>query len=226
MPRPGKIYLALDVNYFDDPDIVELSDAAQLHDLRGMLLSKRLGTDGCLSLRQLERIAPDSGGDSLGDLTAMSIWTSEDGATFRRRNWLSWNDSAEQIEIMSRGGKRGNHVKWHVKGKKPPSAKCEFCVAEGLVSPGDRGARSGANRVGDRGSSLHNTDVDVDVDVDEETLADLSSAITTHPRAVAEHLEQRFATVDEARAELERGGCDERAIASVLALAPNLKKAS
>ena len=49
---------------------------------------------------------------------------------------------------------------------------------------------------------------------------------TVGTRAVADVLEANVATVEEARVELEAAGCDERTIASVLALIPKLRKAS
>ena len=222
MPRPGRLYLTLDVNYFDDPDIAELSDAAQLLDLRAMTLSKRLQSDGVLTFRQFQRLAPDSPptrGATIGELVDRGIWIDK-GDRLERRGWLAWNDSAETIAVMSRGGKHGNHIKHHVKGRKPPRADCEFCVMEGLVSPPTR-PDSPPGRHTDE-----DTDVDTDVDEYSPTLAAISSSSTHDPRAVAELLEEKVATVDEARAELERAGCDDRAIAAVLALMPNLRRAS
>jgi len=226
MPKPGKIYLTLDVNYFDDADIIELSDAAQLHDLRAMCLAKRAGTDGRLSRRQLERIAPDSGGESLGEIVEREIWSETEPGAFVRRNWLAWNDSAADIETMSRGGKRGNHVRHHVKGKKPPSAKCEFCVSEGLVSLPDRQA----TRPPDRQAISPPTpyiDVDTDEDIHENhhPLPNTEMEIED-PRALAERIGEQKATVEEARSQLEREGFDERTISVTLSLLPNLRRAS
>ena len=221
MPRPGRIYLTLDVNYFDDPDIAELSDAAQLLDLRAMTLSKRLQSDGVLTPRQFQRLAPDSPptrGATIGELVDRGIWIDK-GDGLERRGWLAWNDSAESIAVMSRGGKHGNHIKHHVKGRKPPRADCEFCVNEGLVSPPTRP---------DSPPGRH-TDADQtrpDADEYPTTLAAISSSSTRSLRAGAEFLEEKVATVEEARAELEAAGCDERTITMVLALLPNLKKAS
>ena len=120
MPRPGKIYLTLDVNYHDDPDVLELSDLAQLLDIRAMATIKRLQSDGRLTHRQLERIAPDSAPDSgelIAELIASPLWTEIDPGTFERRSWLSGTTTAADIETMSLGGKRGNHVKWHVRAR-------------------------------------------------------------------------------------------------------------
>jgi hypothetical protein len=224
MAKLTRIFLPLDVNYFDDPDIVELSDQAQLADIKAMLLSKRLQSDGRLTRRQFERIAPrlapDSEGESLGELIERGIWLDK-GDVLERRNYLAWNDSAESVEIMKRGGKRGNHQRWHVRGLKPPSAKCAYCVEEGLVSPPDSPPESG------RISPSIGIREDKRREYKTTTLADISSEAAIYsPRAVAEVLEKQVGTVEEARAALERAGCDERAIATVLALLPDLRRAS
>jgi hypothetical protein len=182
MAKPGKLYLQLDCDYFDDADILELSDLAQLHDVRGMAYSKRLQSDGCLTERQFARIAPDSPGDTRGELVGRGIWLDK-GDHLERRNWLAWNESAENIEAISRGGKRGNHVKWHVRGKKPPSSDCEWCVRDGLASPPESGASIGATRGEHRGDSLDREEIDVDVEAEvEETTT--SSANDLHGAVV------------------------------------------
>jgi hypothetical protein len=224
MPKPGRPFLTLDVSYFDDATVVELSDGAQLLDLRGMALAKRLQSDGSLSRRQLGRLAPESGGETVDELVSVGLWIDR-GDRLERRSWLEWNDSAETIAAMSKGGKRGNHLRHHVRGKNPkPNAKCEWCVEEGLVAPSPP-----PDVAPDRPPIAPRLAyIDVDPDSDRDVYAPPLAAITPtqvleQPRAVAARLEQQVATVGEARAELEAAGCDERAIATVLSLIPNLK---
>ena len=59
MAKPGKVWLPLDANYFDDPRVIDAGSACLLH-LAAMTASKRLLSDGRLTRRQLHRIAPDS----------------------------------------------------------------------------------------------------------------------------------------------------------------------
>jgi hypothetical protein len=125
MPRAGRNWVPVDVNYFDDPDIVELSDEAQLLDLRAMALVKRLQSDGRLTLRHFGRIAPESGCDFLGELVERGIWVNQ-GEVFERRNWLEWNDTAAHIARAAQDGSKGCHVRWHLSGKKRPSSECQF----------------------------------------------------------------------------------------------------
>ena len=172
MPRPGKIWLPLDVNHSDDPDVLELSDLAELLDLRAMAKAKQLGSDGRLTLRQFQKIAPDSPPDRpdvIGELLASPLWIDIGDGTFERRSWLDWNDTAEDIEAMSRGGSKGNHKRWHVRGTKArppkPDPSCEFCVADRLVSPPDSPPDSTA--ISDPIQVANpREDIDVDTDVD------------------------------------------------------------
>jgi hypothetical protein len=186
MPRPGKLFLALDNNYFDDPVVIELSDAAQLLDLRAMTLMKRLQSDGRLTLRQIDRIAPDSppeSGDLLGELTASGLWSEKSDGSYERRSWFDWNDTAEDIAAMIKGGLKGNHLSWHVRGRKGRPAKpdptCELCISDGLVSPPDSPT--------DRPPISHPTQEanrreDLDVDPDLDAYKDSNSCADTSDR--------------------------------------------
>jgi hypothetical protein len=150
MARPARQWIPLDCGYFDDASVIEMSDAAQLLDIRAMTLAKRLFTDGKLTLKQLERIAPSgtrSGADKpdetpdaraiIGELVEAGLWI-EDNGTYTRRNWGHWHTSADDIEQMSEGGRKGNHKRHHLgkDGNPPkPNPACTYCQAEGLIAP-------------------------------------------------------------------------------------------
>lgn len=145
MARPGRTFVPLDTSYFDDNRVVELSDGAQLLDLRAMCLLKRLQADGCLTQRQMRRIAPESGGEigaMIAELVDAGLWT-EDGETLTRRAWAKWNDSAADVEAMAEGGGWGNHLRWHVK-RGVVKDDCSYCTP-GFVG-GDSGGESPPNR--------------------------------------------------------------------------------
>lgn len=144
MPRRGRLFLPLDCGYFDDDAVVELSDLAQLLDLRAMVLSKRLGTEGRLTGRQLCRIAPRSVPESVpmtpdgtpivDELVHSSLWTADDNF-YVRRSWPAWHDSA----AAQHGGAKGNHLRWHAnRGIVDPN--CSLCI--GTESPTDSGRSS------------------------------------------------------------------------------------
>lgn len=143
MARAGRLYVPLDCGYFDDDRVVELSDLAQLLDLRALCLVRRLLSDGRLTRRQLERIAP-IGGD-IGELVASGLWA-EDAGTYVRSSWSTWNDSAADIATMSKGGVEGNHLRWHVK-RGILNPECPLCAS------GEIGGESGGDLAPDRGAN-------------------------------------------------------------------------
>jgi hypothetical protein len=106
---------------------VDLSDLAQLTDIRGMVLARRLLTDGRLPRRRLERLAP-IGTDAeviVAELIKAGLWT-EAGDSLIRRGWAEWNAAAGDIEVRSKGGTLGNHRRWHeAMGRVSPD--CPHC---------------------------------------------------------------------------------------------------
>jgi hypothetical protein len=152
------------VSYFDDGRVVELSELAQLLDLRAMTLAKRLQSNGRLSRRQLERVAPSGGdvGAMIAELVDVGLWT-EDGGGFTRSAWLAWNDSAADVETMSKGGIAGNHLRWHVR-KGVVKDDCPLCASGGVG--GDVGASQGSDE-----TRVAYSDPDLDGDVDPDSLS-------------------------------------------------------
>jgi hypothetical protein len=131
MAKPGRIYLQLDVNYCDDPDVVELSDLAQLLDIRAMSLSKRTRSEGRLTRRQLEKIAPGDPAEVIAELTASPLW-SEEGGIFERRSWTDWNEPSKDTQAKADGGTFGAHLRWHVQ-RGINKADCSHCVLDGSM---------------------------------------------------------------------------------------------
>ena len=139
MPRAGRNWVPLDTGYFDDRRVIELSVWAQILDLRGICMAKRLQTDGCLSPAQLRSIAPSSDTDSdtdesdlISELIEAELWEQAPDGSYIRRSWKEWNTSADEIAAKSAGGRLGNHRKHHVKTGNP-NHDCELCHEEGLV---------------------------------------------------------------------------------------------
>lgn len=177
MARAGKQWVPLDVNHADE--LVHLSPMARYADIVLMCLAKRLMSDGRLSEAQARsEIAYRIGGDIapiLAELRGDGLWTSDDG-TLTRHGWGRWNDTAAEVEVMSKGGSKGNHLRWHVKrGRVDPD--CSLCTAAEI------GGRSGTESGGDRGP---NRRVDIDIDVDGEIPSgDLHDQTVHSPRARA-----------------------------------------
>lgn len=141
--RPGRNWLPVDVNYSDDAAVAELSDLAQLTDLRAMLFSKRIQSDGELTERQLRRLVPESADDPdalVQELVDSSLWTCAEG-TYWRRSWAQWNDSASEVEAKAARGGYYAHLRWHVQ-KSLFKPECSHCQA-GVSMPTQRGTHMG-----------------------------------------------------------------------------------
>lgn len=133
MAKAGRLFIQLDVNWYEEWGHL-LSDEAALLWIVGACASKRMLSDGRLTMAQLRRVAPESQTSSPDRLQravtelceADEVPLEMDGQDVVYRGWAAWNDLASDVEAMSEGGRFGNHVKWHVK-KKKSSPDCEFC---------------------------------------------------------------------------------------------------
>jgi hypothetical protein len=120
-----RLYVPLDVNYADDPAIVEAGPDAELLYVRSLALAKRLEDDGVIHRGHLRRLAADlpavAAGvtaDTIADrLVATGLWaTHADG--WRIAAWLDWNASAAEIDAR-RTADRERKTAWR-KAKTDP----------------------------------------------------------------------------------------------------------
>ncbi len=133
MAKAGRLFVQLDVNWYDEWGH-QVSDDAALLWVVAMCACKRMILDGRLTTSQLRRIAPESLASTPARLDAAvsELCENEEAPITRDGNavvlhwWAEWNDLAAEIEAMSEGGEWGNHLKWHVKRNKPKDG-CRFC---------------------------------------------------------------------------------------------------
>ena len=79
------------------------------------------------------RIAEGRAQTLLDDLMALGLLDEDGEGNLVPHNWKGRQyDDGHDPEERSEAGIRGNHVKWHVKGKKP-NANCSLCIAEGIA---------------------------------------------------------------------------------------------
>ena len=151
MARAGRLFIPLDVNWYDEWGHAVSTKAALLWVL-AVGASKRLGTDGSLTRSQLRRLAPADMSNADLDLAITELcecsiapisprYRPDDGGKIGGRiegeiegnlgveltGWDQWNGG-------SNDGAFGNHLRWHVKQKKP-SLTCDFCFESEKVSP-------------------------------------------------------------------------------------------
>lgn len=139
------LYVPLDVNYADDPKVIEAGPEAELVYVRSLAIAKRIGSDGRIHRAHLFRLAGDlpsirSGecdtNDFATDLVNAGLWIEvPDG--WQIAAWDRWNLTAEELEERKRGkaegGSLGNHRRWHeARGKVDPD--CRYCTGSDTES--------------------------------------------------------------------------------------------
>jgi hypothetical protein len=94
-------HLKLDDGFPDHPKVWSLSDAAFRLHTSGLAFCNRLRTDGFVPADQVARLVPHFRRKTLDELLESDRWAAV-GVTrvvsYEIRNYLEWNDSAEEIE--------------------------------------------------------------------------------------------------------------------------------
>lgn len=120
------LYVQLDVNWIDNPKIMEVGlDGAGLH-AAALCIAKRMETDGVLHRRHLLRAG---GTDELIDrLIEVELLDAVDGRRVRVHGWLDRNPShgaiAANRSAKSASGREGNHRRWGHDGPVETCLKC------------------------------------------------------------------------------------------------------
>ena len=135
----SNLYVKLDASYHDDQKILEAGEKAELLYVRGLCLAKRILSDGFVADVHLPLFGLTSAQGRARKLVEVGLWQRDDAARgYWITSWLKHNTSKDEVEAIREGGARGNHVRWHVRERKP-SSECPYCIAEGLAprSPPD-----------------------------------------------------------------------------------------
>jgi hypothetical protein len=144
MPKIPGAFVPLYVNYDHDVAIRKAGPMAELLYIRSLVHAKRARSAGFVSRWDLDHVGLGlrSCRKLAQTLVTHGLWEEvEDGWCIR--SWGRWNSLEES---SSAGGKRGNHVRWHLnEGITDP--RCAFCASED-GSPPDQdpiAPRSGAS---------------------------------------------------------------------------------
>lgn len=90
--RKGGLFLPLDVGFPDDDRVVEAGERAAWLYVCMALASKRLGTDGILTTRQIDRLHVPSWRDRLARLLAVELVLSVGEDLYGIASWFNHND--------------------------------------------------------------------------------------------------------------------------------------
>jgi hypothetical protein len=159
LARAARTFAQVDVHYLEDDRILDAGDAWQLH-FAAILACKRNLSDGTITRRQLVRVAPESVPDvapMIDTLIRVGLFIDR-GNLIEIEGWSNWNNSADEVETMSKGGVKGNHLRHHV-NRSVWGKSCAICKEQktrGLSLPESPTDRPPSRR----------EDVDTDEDLD------------------------------------------------------------
>lgn len=128
----ARLFIRLDHGMPEHPKIEELSDAAFRALITMWCYCSRNTTDGFVTdVAWNKRVKPKVTKELLTSTFGMNPLLIEVTGGYLMHNYLDHQRSAEEIaayrESKARGGKKGNHERWHTaRGVTDP--ECEFCV--------------------------------------------------------------------------------------------------
>ena len=91
-----RIYVPLDVNFFDDDKVIEAGEAAAWLFLNMMGKAKQLDSDGLLTRPQMERLGVKGWQRRATRLTEVGLIEETIPGTYVITGWLNWNESKAQ----------------------------------------------------------------------------------------------------------------------------------
>lgn len=108
----SSLYVKLDVNYDDDPAIIEAGEKAELLYLRGLALAKRTLSDGFIADVQLGRMGLPGVKARAQRLVDVNLWIRDDDlGGYVIRTWSKRNKSKAEVEQLvetrAEAGKKG-----------------------------------------------------------------------------------------------------------------------
>lgn len=121
--KAGGIYVPLDVDYPDNPRIIEANEEAELLYVRGLCLAKKNRKDGFIDRRQLSRVGLPNVYRRAAALIRVGLWSAvkEDDKVigYIVVGFLDRNDSAAELDELSKkraqagaiGGRAGSKPK-------------------------------------------------------------------------------------------------------------------
>ena len=96
--KATRIYVPLDVNFFDDDKVLDAGEAAGWLFLNMIAKAKVVDKDGQLTSEQIKRIGVTRWQSRLESLVAQGLVTPTLPGTYVISNWLKWNESRSDRE--------------------------------------------------------------------------------------------------------------------------------
>lgn len=116
------IWIKLSVDYYEDEKVVQAGVEGEVLFVRSLAWCKKHSPDGQIPNHMISRLGVGLGSPSEAaiSLCEARLWVDR-GDRFEIAKWASWN---VQDGDRSKGGKLGQHRRWHAT---VPNPNCEFC---------------------------------------------------------------------------------------------------
>lgn len=140
-------YAPLAVRYYDDDDVVDAGEAAELLFVRGLAFCAGRTSDGYISDQQVVRSVGVGMPDAMQRaevLVRVGLWERVDGG-YQVRSWLKWNKSAEELG------------KYRSRDRERKAARAAAARDDSARNPS--GVRSGSESSGAEGSETPSREV-------------------------------------------------------------------
>lgn len=97
-------WLRLAAAYYEDPDVIDAGEPAEVLFIRGLGYAKRQGTEGFIPAQALPYIVQSRAKQRVARLVQVGLWIEVEGG-WRIRRWDLWQDSLEEIEASREGAR-------------------------------------------------------------------------------------------------------------------------
>ena len=143
MAKPGRLFVPLDVNFFDDPRVVGLPIEARDLFLQILCLSKRTMSDGMVTIEQSRRLSTNADA-LLPHLTdVVLLEANHEAKTYQVVAWGQWNEEANSIsersKIRAEAGRKGGITSGLVRRGELPSKQIEANASSKLEANSKQG---------------------------------------------------------------------------------------
>lgn len=93
MAKPGRLYVQVDVNFWEDDKVLRAGERAAAFYVRCLCMCKRVQSDGWLSDAQLSMLGVRDWRAQVAQLVKVGLLKREGNSTVHVVGWLDWNES-------------------------------------------------------------------------------------------------------------------------------------
>ncbi|GAB3952383.1 hypothetical protein GCM10029976_090480 [Kribbella albertanoniae] len=114
MPRQGKRYICVDLDFFEDAEDMGLTHKAQLLFLRCLTEAYKRQTDGQVTRKHLARCGGTAYGKPLQALLSVGLLVEKDRDVFWIPSWPKWYESMADVSARRAADRQRKRVKRNI----------------------------------------------------------------------------------------------------------------